>query len=94
MIIRTTSFENDNGMTPLVETLPIVVFSPTSPFRSEGEIIEPSVSVPSDIAAMFAAIDTADPVLEPDGSLPNTYGQIVCPPRPLHPLGISSSLKL
>lgn len=81
-------------MTPLVETSPLVVFSPTSALREEGEIIDPSVSVPSEIAAKLADIDTADPVLEPDGFLPNTYALTVCPPRPLHPPGMSLSRKL
>lgn len=43
---------------------------------------------------MLADIDTAEPVLEPDGSASNTYALTVCPPRLLHPLGISLSLKL
>lgn len=40
----------------------------------DGHNIEPSVSVPSDTAAIFAATDIADPLLDPHGSADATYG--------------------
>ena len=36
--------------------------------------MDPSVSVPSDTAAIFAATDIADPLLDPHGSADATYG--------------------
>lgn len=72
-MLRTTSFEGANGITPLDETASSVGFSPTIAFRVEGEIIEPSVSVPSEMVAKFADIDTADPLLEPEGFWLSTY---------------------
>jgi hypothetical protein len=41
---------------------------PTTKFLLDGRKIEPSVSVPTDTATIFAATDIADPLLEPQGS--------------------------
>ena len=49
-------------------------------------MIEPQVSVPIAITHRFAETATADPELEPQGFLSNTYGFFVCPPTPLQPL--------
>lgn len=93
-VVITTSPEVDNGITPFVDTHPIVVFRPTMAFREAGEIIDPSVSVPNDTVTIFVDTDTAEPVLEPDGSASITYADTVCPPRPLHPFGAFISLNL
>lgn len=47
---------------------PTVGLMPTMAFQLEGHSIDPSVSVPTVTAAMFAAADIADPLLEPHGS--------------------------
>lgn len=65
--MHTTSCENAKGITPLVETAPIVVFNPISEPLDDGEIIEPSVSEPNATRARLAPIATADPVLDPEG---------------------------
>jgi hypothetical protein len=54
-------------MIPLRLTSPIVGFIPTSEHDSDGEVTEPSVSVPTATGAYAAATATAEPVLEPDG---------------------------
>ncbi len=59
---------------------------PTIPQVADGQIIEPSVSVPMPIAARFAAIAEPVPEDEPHGFRSKTYGLRVCPPRPLQPL--------
>jgi hypothetical protein len=47
---------------------------PTTAFDEDGQRIEPSVSVPNEAAAKFAATATADPELEPQGLRSKTYG--------------------
>ena len=74
------------GMTPLLETKPSVGFSPTIPHVADGQRIEPSVSVPTAIAARLAAIAAPEPELEPHGFLSKIYGFFVCPPRADQPL--------
>ena len=59
---------------------------PTMPFIAAGQMIEPSVSVPTATVASPAATATAEPALEPQGLRSSTYGFFVCPPRPLQPL--------
>ena len=53
------------GTIPLRETSPTVGFSPTRPFMDDGQLIEPSVSVPMAAAAMPAATAAAEPELDP-----------------------------
>src|SRR6185436_7713167 len=73
-------------MIPVLLTSPIVGLMPTSAFAPEGHTIDPSVSVPTPIAARFAAIAAPVPELEPQGFRSSAYGLFTCPPRPLHPL--------
>ena len=65
---------------------PTVGFIPTIPLAFDGQIIEPQVSVPTDTTHKFEDTATADPELDPQGFLSNTYGFFVCPPTPLQPL--------
>src|SRR5882757_10167017 len=65
---------------------PRVGLMPTSPDADDGQTTEPSVSVPTPIAARFAAIADPVPELEPQALRLSTYGFSVSPPRPLHPL--------
>ncbi len=53
------------GMIPERLTSPTVGLMPTSPFTEAGEVIEPSVSVPTATAARLAAMAAPDPELEP-----------------------------
>src|SRR5579862_7175017 len=74
------------GTIPVRLTRPSVGLMPTIPLTLDGETIDPSVSVPTASATMFAAIATAEPELEPDGLRSSAYGFRVWPPRALHPL--------
>ena len=47
------------------ETRPTVGFSPTRPFSDAGQVIDPSVSVPTPAAASEAAIAAPAPDDEP-----------------------------
>lgn len=64
-------------MTPFVDGLPRVGFIVQIAPTLEGAIKEPSVSVPIETNARFAATATADPELEPDGSAPKLYAFLV-----------------
>ena len=59
------SWLNAIGMMPLRDTRPIVGFRPTRPVTLLGQTMEPSVSLPTPIAARFAAIAAPVPELEP-----------------------------
>src|SRR6185437_4198602 len=74
------------GIMPARLINPSVGLRPTSEFALEGHTTEPSVSVPTPIAAKFAEIAAPVPELEPQGLRSSTYGFFVCPPRPLQPL--------
>src|SRR5262245_33176361 len=74
------------GMMPERLTSPTVGLIPTSPFAADGHTMDPSVSVPTPIAARFAAIATPVPELEPHGFRSSAYGFLTRPPRALHPL--------
>src|SRR5260370_4271724 len=50
-----------------------------------GQVIEPSVSVPTAAAQRLVAVATAEPELEPQAVQFKIYGFCVKPPRPLHP---------
>src|SRR6185369_12971332 len=65
---------------------PSVGLMPTSELAFDGQTTEPSVSVPTPIAARLAAIAAPVPELEPQGLRSSTYGFFVWPPRPLQPL--------
>src|SRR5262249_58424236 len=67
-------------------TRPPVGLIPTRLFAPDGHTIDPSVSVPTPIAARFAAIAAPVPELEPQGFRSSAYGFFTWPPRPLQPL--------
>ena len=81
-------------MMPLRLTSPTVGLMPTSPLRDEGQMIDPSVSVPTATAHRLAAAAAPDPVLDPQPLRSSAYGLIVSPPRPLQPLVECSERKL
>ena len=62
------------GITPALLVRPRVGLSPTTELELDGHRMEPSVSVPSDTAAKFAATEIAEPLLDPQGSADRTYG--------------------
>jgi hypothetical protein len=62
------------GTTPARLVNPTVGLIPTTEFSDAGQIMEPSVSVPSVTAAMLAAAAMDDPVLDPHGLAVSTYG--------------------
>jgi hypothetical protein len=64
----TLSCLGEIGTTPARLVRPTVGLMPTTKFLLDGRKIEPSVSVPTDTATIFAATDIADPLLEPQGS--------------------------
>ena len=59
---------------------------PTTPLELAGQMMEPSVSVPTATAHRSAETATAEPELEPHGLRSSAYGLRHCPPRALHPL--------
>jgi hypothetical protein len=79
------SWLDEIGMTPSRLTSPTVGLSPTRPATEAGQMMLPSVSVPTPTTARFAAIAVPVPELEPQGLRSSTYGFFVWPPRPLHP---------
>src|SRR5687768_274028 len=74
------------GMMPERLHRPTVGLIPTSPFTEEGEIIDPSVSVPMLTTQRLAAVALPDPELEPEGLRSSIYGHFVWPPLLLHAL--------
>src|SRR4051794_6356269 len=81
------------GIIPVRGTRPRVGLIPTMPHVDEGQITEPSVSVPTPIAARLAAIAAPVPDDEPHGLRSSMYGLCVCPPRPDQPLEECSERK-
>src|SRR5438105_4908717 len=73
-------------MMPLPPTTPSVGLMPTIPQVDDGQMIEPSVSVPTPTAARLAAIAEPVPDEDPQGLRSRMYGLCVCPPRPDQPL--------
>src|SRR5438874_1333516 len=59
-----------------------------------GSPTGPSVSVPTAATARAAAATTPEPELEPHGLRSRTYGMLVWPPTPLHPLEDGPDRKL
>ena len=55
------------GMTPVRDTRPSVGFRPAMPFIAAGQVIEPSVSVPTAAAHRLAEGATPEPEEEPHG---------------------------
>ena len=55
------------GMMPALPTSPTVGLMPTRPLTADGHTIDPSVSVPTPIAARFAAMAAPVPELDPHG---------------------------
>src|SRR5207248_7455448 len=81
-------------MIPSCETSPTVGLRPKLRLFPEGQTTEPSVSVPTVAAHMFAAAATAEPELDPHGSKLSKYGSRVKPPRALQPLNGALPRKL
>src|SRR5215831_12338566 len=73
-------------MMPARLTSPTVGLIPTSAAAADGDVTEPSVSVPTATTQQFAAVADPEPELDPDGVRSSAYGLRVCPPRPLQPL--------
>ena len=62
------------GMMPRRLTSPTVGFRPTRPLTAAGQMMLPSVSVPTPTVARLAAIAAPVPALEPHGLRSSTYG--------------------
>ena len=62
------------GMMPARLTNPSVGLMPTMPVVCDGQMIEPSVSVPTAAAHRFAATATPEPELDPQGLRSSAYG--------------------
>ena len=73
-------------MIPVRLTSPTVGFRPTMPFSDDGQMTDPSVSVPTAAIQKSAATAAPLPELEPHGERSRTCGFFVWPPRPLQPL--------
>src|SRR5262245_38456995 len=66
-------------------TNPTVGLMPTRLHIEDGQMIDPSVSVPIATAHRLAATAAPEPALDPHGLRSSAYGLRVCPPRALHP---------
>src|SRR5213079_1557987 len=82
------------GTTPARLVTPTVGLMPTTALTFAGHTMLPSVSVPTEIAAKFAAAAAAEPELEPQALRSVEYGLWVSPPRPDHPLVEKNERKL
>ena len=71
------SSDDANATSPYLETSPYVGFSPTTPQKLAGCLIEPPVSEPSAHGTRFAATAAADPPEEPPGTLFKFQGFLV-----------------
>ena len=68
------------GRIPSPLTRPSVGFTPTRLCASLGQMIEPSVSVPTVSVASPSAAAAPDPLLDPHGDRLTSYGLSTCPP--------------
>ena len=59
------SWEADTGTTPSVGTRPTVGLNPTQPLNAAGQVIEPSVSVPTANGVIRAPTAAPLPELDP-----------------------------
>src|SRR6476619_2136056 len=66
-------------------TSPTVGFSPTTPLTAAGQVIEPSVSVPTAKRTIPAATAAALPLELPQVLRSTAHGLCVCPPIALQP---------
>src|SRR5216684_9325081 len=73
------------GTMPCCDIRPTVGLRPTIRLLEAGQVIDPSVSVPTAAAQRLVAVPTAEPELEPQAVQFKTYGFCVKPPRPLQP---------
>ena len=80
-------------MTPARLVRPTVGLTPTTPLTPEGQMIDPSVSVPIATVTRFAATAMAEPELEPHGVRLSAYGFFAWPLRALQPLEPGDDLK-
>ncbi len=69
-------------MMPVLDTSPTVGRMPTIPWRADGEMIEPDVSVPIVAAARPAEAAAPEPDDEPLGLTSRSIGVSTWPPRP------------
>src|SRR5690348_15175845 len=74
------------GTIPERLTRPSVGLIPTSDCTLDGQMMDPSVSVPTATAQKSAATPVAEPELEPQGVRSRAYEFRHWPPRPLQPL--------
>src|SRR3954447_26864862 len=86
-----TSKSGASGRIPKRLTSPSVVFTPTTPFASDGLRIEPEVSAP--IVPPGSAVDAAtpDPARDPEGENSGSCALITWPASELYPGGICRS---
>src|SRR4051812_23856742 len=71
---------------PVAEIRPTVGLRPTSPVTEEGQVTEPSVSVPTASGAYRAATATPEPELDPQAVRCGFSGFTASPPTALQPL--------
>src|SRR5260370_18772703 len=81
----TVSWVAEIGMTPARLVSPTVGLMPTTPLTPEGQIIDPSVSVPIETVTRLAATGIAGPELDPHRGRARAHGFRGRPWRPLPP---------
>ena len=80
------------GIIPFPGSEPWAGLSPVTPFWVAQPTMEKEVSVPTAAAQNPADTATAEPVLEPPGSIAGSKAPITCPPRELYPFGMSGEV--
>src|ERR1039458_5271295 len=76
----------DSGTTLAAGIVPTAGFSPTTPLSDAGQVIEPSVSVPTERGDSPAATAAPEPDEEPPALRSRRYGFVVSPPTADQPL--------
>ena len=74
---------------PARDVRPTVGLIPTTLLLLDGQVMLPSVSVPSVTATSPMEAATPEPEDDPQGSACGKYALVFCPPRPDHPDAMS-----
>src|SRR5512133_2250407 len=83
---------HDSAIAPVRGTRPYVGLSPVTPFRVDGDEMEPSVSVPIANATSPADVADAGPAEDPLEPCATFQGFFVVPPNQMSPCASSPSV--